>query len=170
MKRIVAAAFGVFAYAGMVWGQEVSAADLDRRRKALSDLLTEQWEYTLRHSPEFASILGDRRYNDQVSDVSEKAVRENLAATRRFLERFAAIDTTAFSAQETLNRDLMVRDLRRSVDGSKFRTWQMPVNQMSGIHLNAAQLPSALPFANVKDYDDYISRLGKLPKMFDDTI
>jgi uncharacterized protein (DUF885 family) len=51
-----------------------------------------------------------------------------------------------------------------------FRIWQMPVNQMSGIHLNAAQLPSALPFANVKDYDDYITRLGKLPKMFDDTI
>ena len=150
--------------------QELSAEDLDRRRKALTDLLHEQWEYTLRTSPEFASILGDRRYNDQVSDASAAAVQKDLAETRRFLERFEAIDTRAFSTQERLNRDLMVRDLRLGIEGAKFVSWQMPVNQMGGIHLGAAQLPSALPFATVKDYDDYIVRLGKFPKIMDDTI
>jgi uncharacterized protein (DUF885 family) len=150
--------------------QELSAEDLDRRRKMLSDLLHEQWEHTLEQSPEFASILGDRRYNTEVSDVSERAVREELAATKRFLTRFEAIGTRAFSEQERLNRDLMIRDLRTSLAGAKFNSWQMPVNQMSGIHLGAAQLPSALPFATVKDYDDYVVRLGKFPKVLDDTI
>lgn len=150
--------------------QELSAADLDRRRVALRNLLDEQWEYTLRTSPEFASILGDRRYNDQLSDVSEQAVRADLEQTRRFVRRFEAIDTTAFSEQEKLNRDLMVKNLRESIDWAKFRNWQMPVNQMGGIHLGAAQLPSLLPFATVKDYDDYIVRLGKLPRSIDDTI
>jgi len=148
--------------------QELSAADLDKRRKALNDLLHEQWEYTLRTSPEFASILGDRRYNDQVSDASEKAAYADLAETKKFLKRFEAIDTTAFSDQEKLNRNLMIRDLRNGVAGAKFKYWQMPVNQMSGIHLNAAQLPSALPFATVKDYEDYVVRLGKFPKIMDD--
>lgn len=151
-------------------GQELSAADLDRRRKALNDLLHEQWEHTLKTSPEFASILGDRRYNDQVSEVSEKAVREELAMSKKFLARFEAIDTRAFSEQEKLNRNLMVRDLRSGIEGAKFNAWQMPVNQMSGIHLGAAQLPSLLPFATVKDYDDYIVRLGKFPKILDDTV
>lgn len=149
---------------------ELSAEDLDRRRKALSDLLGEHWEYTLRTSPEFASILGDRRYNDQVSDASAAAVKRELAESRRFLRRFEAIDTRGFSTQERLNRDLMVRDLRLDLEGAKFVSWQMPVNQMGGIHLGAAQLPSALPFATVKDYDDYITRLGKFPKILDDTI
>src|SRR6185295_13613367 len=117
--------------------QELSAADLDTRRKALADLLNEQWEYTLRHSPEFASILGDRRYNDQVSDVSAAAVRADLAMSRSFLRRFEAIGTKAFSEQERLNRDLMIRDFRTTLAGSKFNNWQMPVNQMSGIHLNS---------------------------------
>jgi uncharacterized protein (DUF885 family) len=63
-----------------------------------------------------------------------------------------------------------VRDLRNTVAGAKFKSWQMPVNQMSGIHLNAAQLPGALPFATVKDYEDYIVRLGKFPKIMDDNI
>ena len=36
-------------------------ADLEARRKALNDLLHEQWEYTMRTSPIYASILGDKR-------------------------------------------------------------------------------------------------------------
>lgn len=124
----------------------------------------------MKHSPEFASILGDKRYNDQVSDVSESAVRAELADTKRFLRRFEAIDTAAFGEQERLNRDLMVKDLRESVEAAKFNWWQMPVNQMNGIHLGAAQLPSVLPFQTVKDYDDYVVRLGKFPKIMNDTI
>lgn len=150
--------------------QELSAADLDRRRVALRNLLDEQWEYTLRTSPEFASILGDRRYNDELSDVSEAAVKADLEMSRRFLRRFEAVSTVAFSGQEKLNRDLMIKNLHDSLEGAKFVNWQMPVNQMNGIHLFAAQLPSLLPFATVKDYDDYAVRLGKLPKVLDDTV
>jgi len=170
MKKLLLALTLLVPFAAGLSAQELSAADLDRRRKALADLLNEQWEYSLQHSPEFASVLGDRRYNDRVSDVSAAAVQADLAATRSFLKRFEAIGTKAFSEQERLNRDLMVRDLRTSLAGAKFHGWQMPVNQMSGLHLNGAQLPSMLPFATVKDYDDYIVRLGKFPKIMDDTI
>lgn len=170
MKKLALALCAALLTASAASAQELSAVDLDRRRVALRELLDEQWEYTLRTSPEFASILGDRRYNDQVSDVSEAAVKADREVTRKYLRRFQAISRTAFSEQEQLNRDLMVKNLRESLEGAKFRNWQMPVNQMGGIHLNAAQLPSLLPFATVKDYDDYIVRLGKLPKMMSDTI
>ena len=170
MKKLALAFLALWLTAGTLAAQELSAADLDRRRKALADLLNEQWEYTLKTSPEFASMLGDRRYNDQISDISYAQVLRDRAATKRFLTRFEAIDTTAFSEQERLNRNLMVRDLRESIEGQKLENWQMPVNQQGGPHLGAAQLPSLLPFATVKDYDDYIARLGKLPKIFDDLI
>jgi uncharacterized protein (DUF885 family) len=149
--------------------QELSAADLDRRRAALNKLLDEQWEYTMRTSPEYASILGDKRYNDQVSDVSEAAVFRELDESKQFLKKFEAISTTGFSVQEKLNRDLMVRDLRNGIEGVRFRGWLMPVTQQGGIHLGAPQLPAYLPFTTSKDFDDYVVRLGKLPKIFDDT-
>jgi len=148
---------------------EPSAADLDRRRKALADLLDEHWEYTLRTQPEFASILGDRRYNDQVSDVSEKAVHADLEMKKKFLARFKAIGTAGFSVQEKLNRDLMVENLSDALEGAKFIPWQMPVNQMSGFHIDAPQTAVLLPFATVKDYDDYVVRLGKFAKVLEDT-
>src|SRR5215212_4916627 len=77
-----------------------AGAGLESRRKQLNDLLAEQWEYVLRTSPEFASILGDKRYNDQVSDFSQKAIDDDLVKTREFLTRFEAIDTSGFPEQE----------------------------------------------------------------------
>ncbi|HEV7923476.1 MAG TPA: DUF885 domain-containing protein [Thermoanaerobaculia bacterium] len=149
---------------------ELSAADLDKRRKALADLLHEQWEYTMRTSPEFASILGDKRYNDKVSDNSEAARLADVRETRRFLERFQAINTAGFSEQEKLNKELMVRDLKDGLEADRWHEWEMPVNQMGGIHLFAAQFPSFLSFTSVKDYDDYITRMKKFPVTIDQTI
>jgi uncharacterized protein (DUF885 family) len=145
-------------------------ADLEARRKALNDLLHEQWEYTMRTSPLYASILGDKRWNDKVDDFSQAAIDDSLVQARQFLARFEAIDTTGFPDQEVLNKELMVRDLKMNLDGARFTPWEMPVNQFNGIHIDAPQLVSVLSFESVKDYEDYIARLKQLPRLFDQTI
>jgi uncharacterized protein (DUF885 family) len=147
-----------------------SGADLEARRKQLNELLAEQWEYVLRTSPEFASILGDKRYNDQVSDFSQKAIDEDLSKTKEFLARFEAIDTAGFPEQEALNKTLMVRQLKETLDNAHFKGWEMPVNQISGIHLQAPQLAIYFSFSTVKDYEDYITRLKKFPTLIDQHI
>jgi uncharacterized protein (DUF885 family) len=159
---------------GAVWAadapKEAPKSDLESRRKALNDLLAEQWEYTLSTNPEFASILGDKRWNDKSSDASAAAVQRELARTAEFLKRFEAVDTTGFPEQEQLNKTLMVRDLKEGLEGAKFKNWEIPVAQNYGIQINAAQLVNYLPFDTVKDYDDYITRLKNLPKQFEDTM
>jgi uncharacterized protein (DUF885 family) len=145
-------------------------ASLDARRKQLTALLDEQWQYVLRRSPEFASILGDRRYNDRWSDPSTEAVVADLAEAKKFLARFEAIDTTGFPEQEVLNQVLTVRRLRERLDNARFENWLMPIDQFSGAHIQAASLVPLLPFATVKDYDDYIVRLNKAPFVFDQLI
>jgi uncharacterized protein (DUF885 family) len=144
--------------------------DLGARRKALNDLLAEHWEYTLAHNPEVASVLGDKRWNDKLSDLSPTAVAADLAKTKEFLARFEAIDATGFPEQEALNETLMERDLRQTLDDARFRGWLMPVTQIGGAHLTFAQLLSSLAFDSVKDYEDYIARLWQLPKALDDTM
>ncbi|MGZ3437059.1 MAG: DUF885 domain-containing protein [Gemmatimonadaceae bacterium] len=139
---------------------------VEARVKALHALLNEQWEYVLRTSPEFASILGDKRYNDKLSDFSQAAIDRDLAQNRVFLAKFSAVDATGFPEQERLNRDLMVRNLRETLEAAKFREWEMPVNQMNGLHIDAPQLVTSLSFDTVKDYEDYIARLKQLPRAF----
>jgi uncharacterized protein (DUF885 family) len=145
-------------------------SDLESRRSALKALLDEHWQYTLRTNPEFASFLGDKRYNDQLSDLSRAAVERDLARQRDFLARFEAIDTAGFPEQEALDKVLMVRNLRERLEGARFRDWEMPVSQVNGIHLDAPQLVAALTFNDAKDYDDLVARCHKLPVAFDQTM
>jgi uncharacterized protein (DUF885 family) len=144
--------------------------DLQARRDALNALLAEQWEENLSRTPEFASILGDKRWNDKISDFSQGSIDANLAKGKEFLKRFEAIDTTGFPEQEALNRELMVRGLKEEIEGSKWQGYLMPVNQMNGIHLLLPQLATLVPLATVKDYDDLIARYRQYPKAFDQTI
>src|SRR3984893_1218540 len=74
-------------------------ADLEARRKALTDLLHERWEYTMRTSPIYASILGDKRYNDKLDDFSQQAIDDDLEQTRRFLDRFEGKDAAGLPEQ-----------------------------------------------------------------------
>jgi uncharacterized protein (DUF885 family) len=76
-------------------------------------------------------------------------------------------DVTGFPEQEALNQQLMVRSLKERLDDARFEDWLMPINQFSGLHIEVAALVPLLPFATVKDYDDYLARLSKLPAAFD---
>lgn len=53
-------------------------SNLDSRRKQLNDLLAERWEYTLRTNPVFASMLGDKRWNDKLNDLSQAFIDHDL--------------------------------------------------------------------------------------------
>src|ERR1700733_142587 len=145
-------------------------SSLESRRKALNDLLAEQWEYRLRTSPLFASFLGDKRWNDQLDDLSQEAVDKDLRETQKFLTRFEAIDTSGFPEQEALNKVLIVRDLKMQLEGARFKPWEMPVDQENGIQVALPDLVTTLSFESVKDYEDYISRLKQMPRLMDQTV
>jgi uncharacterized protein (DUF885 family) len=146
---------------------QVSIQSLEARRAQLNRLLNDEWEYTLLNSPELATQVGDNRYNDRLSDVSDKAIADDLEHSRQSLARFEAIDVTGFSEQERLNQVLMVRGLREGIDSAKFKDWEMPATQFGGVHLWYPSLPYDSPFRNVKDYEDYISRLHQIPRAMD---
>jgi uncharacterized protein (DUF885 family) len=169
MRSLVLSALSISLLCSTVFAAQPQA-DVEARRKALNDLLADQWEYSLRTSPIFASILGDKRWNDKIDDFSQQAIDDNLEQSKKYLVRFQAIDTTGFREQESLNKVLMVRDLQTTVDGARFKSWEMPVTQFGGIHIDLPQLVSVLSFQSVKDYDDYIARLKQIPRAFDETV
>ncbi|MDB4913337.1 MAG: hypothetical protein JWM95_981 [Gemmatimonadetes bacterium] len=142
------------------------SSTLQSRLDTQNRLIAEQWEYTLRTSPEFASILGDKRYNDRLSDYTPAAIERDVAQTRKFLGQFEAIDTRGFAEQDKLNHDLMVRTLRESAEASTFNDWEMPITQFDGLHINLPQLVTSLSFETVKDYEDYGARLKQIPRVF----
>ena len=148
----------------------VSAGSVEDRRKALSSLFHDFWEDRLERSPEFASRIGDKRYNDKVSDYSVEAINEWLASEHKYLMRLSAIDPTGFTDQEKTSRELLMNRLADDEEAAKFKEWEMPVDQMGGIYSTYPDLANQLRFQDVKDYDDWIARLNAIPSAFQQVI
>ncbi|WP_284115814.1 DUF885 domain-containing protein [Acinetobacter pittii] len=140
------------------------------RVKALNQLLQEQWEYTLKNSPETATVLGDLRYNDRWTELSKNQIEKDKKSTQNFLKRFEAIDSTGFSATDQLNKDLMIYQLKETLKNYDLKLYEMPFNQMWGLHLQFPGFISSIPFNNAKQYQDYISRLKQIPLILDQGI
>ena len=140
---------------------------VETRRAQLSAALEQDWEYELRVHPELATYIGDNRYNDRLSDHSARFYAEDLEHAKQTLQSIESISTDGFPPQEQLNKTLMVRRLREHIEASRFKDWEMPVDQFGGVHLSYAALPSATPFRTVKDYEDYLSRLRQMPRVFE---
>jgi uncharacterized protein (DUF885 family) len=147
--------------------QTATLAPVEDRRKALTAAFHDYWEFNLETSPEFASIIGDKRYNDKISDQSVKAYNENLAREEKYMMRLAAIDPTGFTDQEKVSREMLIRQITNDLEGAEFKEWEMPINQMYGIYADYPQLVEQLSFESVKDYDDWIARLRAIPNAFD---
>jgi uncharacterized protein (DUF885 family) len=142
------------------------APGVDGNRTALNHVFDDYWQDYLQTNPEFASTLGDKRFNDQISDDSVTAYNDDLVREQRILTRLAAIDTTGLTDQEITSRELLMRRIVDDQEASEFKEWEMPVNQMDGIQTEYPQLVAELSFTTVKDYDDWTARLHQLPKVF----
>ncbi len=65
--RLLVVAFLVGACTMSLFSQ-TNGTSLASRRAQLRDALQAEWEYTLRTHPEFATYVGDTRYNDRLGD------------------------------------------------------------------------------------------------------
>ncbi|MFZ0295356.1 MAG: DUF885 domain-containing protein [Candidatus Sulfotelmatobacter sp.] len=148
-------------------GSGASPSTVENRRHDLHSLFDEEWQYELRTNPEWATMLGDNRYNDRLSDSSPEFFRSDLEQRRGFLARFEAIDPAGLSRQDTLSLELMIRKLGLEIEGAQFKHWEMPVNQMGGLHLELPDMIVITPFNSLADYDNYLARLHQIPRAFD---
>jgi len=142
---------------------------LSSRVKTLNTIFSDYWEERLQHEPEFASSIGDNRYNYQLSDYSVQAYNESLARGRAFFSRLTEVDSAGMTDQQQLSKDLLVRTLIENQQEARFKPWELPVNQFNGLQTGLPQLVAQLSFNSVKDYDDYIARLKKVPLAFQQT-
>ncbi len=129
----------------------------------LHDLFKEDWEWFLREYPEYATHLGDPRYNGRLTDFSPEAIDRGKAHEREMLGRVQTIDRGRLAGQDVISCDLFLLDKQTNVDSQQFPIELMPVTQMDGPHLSFGHLVASMPFENVGDYENYVERLKGYP-------
>ena len=132
-------------------------------------LLDESWEFQMSEFPMFASYLGDRRYNDRWTDQSLDAIARRQQLTHEFLSRLYAIDRASLSEADRINYELFRRELQDEVDRYRFKGYLLPFSQRGGVQtLN--DRTNSIPLQTVKDYEDWLARMGKIGTVIDQTI
>ena len=153
--------------ASAILAHVVQTGDETTRVHALFD---EDWQWNLKEFPESATLFGDNRYNGRLTDYSAQAIERRNAHERELLDRIRKIDRGRLSGQDAISYDLFLRDKELKVDGARFPTEYMPLDQMNGVQILFGQLVANTPFRNARDYDDYLARLAAFPTQIDQII
>jgi len=164
---MIVASFAVAA--GVSLRAQKPADSVASRVAAQNAIFEEKYESDLRNFPENATAYGDYRYNDKLEDYSLAAIAERHKTDEAFLARLAAVPTAGFPDQDQLSHDVMLRVLQQRDADFALKEYEMPINQMNGIHTSLADLPLSVPLDSVKHYQDYIARLRQIPGALNQT-
>src|SRR5258708_31577807 len=99
----------------------------------------------MRQSPEWASNLGDRRFNDRWSDNSMEAIARAEEHNQDLLGRLTKIDRAALPAGDRLNYDLFLKSAEKTRETHRFHQYLIPLNHRHCIQPTTHQ-PATLRF------------------------
>lgn len=123
------------------------------------------WEEGILDNPESATYLGDSRGQNLLTDNSLAAIERRKKFTLCLRDLIHSVDREKLAkATDRLNYDLFLHDLDLSIEGQKFPTEYLVVDQMGGPHQGLPQLLLSMRTGNEKDYRDRIERLGHAPE------
>jgi uncharacterized protein (DUF885 family) len=142
------------------------------RSAALWALLNEHFDQLSREDPLGASARGDRRFDDQLEDVSPEAVARSLDASRR---RLAALDAltsapadpggAALSPEDAEDALLLRLLLRAAIEGARFAPEQLALSDINGPQVWLPQMGSRLSLTAPAHAAAYATRLEKVPAL-----
>jgi len=121
-----------------------------------------------------ATAIGDTRYNHLYTVGFAPDVRERSAAlVGEYEARLRAVDRAALDEAHRLTYDVFQRNLEGQRLARGFPGHLVPLNQFFNFTATFVQLGSGTgshPFRTVKDYDDFLSRIGGFERAVDVTI
>ena len=109
MIRNLSVVTSFFLFASMAMAQLINPSDAAERLHALFE---EDGQWTMEQFPEYATLLGDHRYNDRLTDLSFETIERCKAHEREILERIQKIQHSELSGQDLISYDLFLRDKR----------------------------------------------------------
>ncbi len=165
MRMIMLFAFTLFIFASLALAATPTPED-----ERLNAFFQEEWDWAMKDSPITATQVGDYRFNNELDDYSLASDQRRDQHDIGSLVKLESFDRTRLSDSGKLNYDLYKDFLKQNIQGHQFPQNLMPINQMGGVQQNLPQVAENTPFRNLKDYQDYLSRLNQVSRAVDQTI
>ncbi|QBS44195.1 DUF885 domain-containing protein [Nocardia sp. CS682] len=100
----------------------------------LTGLAERYWDTFLAAKPSDATLLGDRRFDDRVEDLSAAAEQQLLSTWRDLLRQVDALDAERLDPTDRTTRSLLRTELAGAIQRLECRPLEMASDQMEGVH------------------------------------
>ena len=127
-------------------------------QKKFKEFLDENWQDSMEKSPLFASLLGDKRYDDKVSSNSIEDFFSEREYESYVLEVLSQIDPNNLSEEDQLNYRLLKSDYEISLEGREYPGYYMRLNQRGGVQ-DYYLYGNRLNFTDLQSYKNWFERV-----------
>ena len=141
-----------------------SPARATSANQQFDDIAEAYFEELLQLQPTLATSIGDNRYNDRfVPGFSEDQREKSRAFAMKTLAALGRLERQALDPQRTISYEMLNRELEDDLAGLRFPSHLIPIDQFRSFANSFAQMGSGTgihPFKTLKDYDDFLARMG----------
>lgn len=161
----------------VIASQGVVAADTatSESNKTLAKIAERYFENHLQLDPlDGTATTGDARYEDKLAITISPAHRaKSHKLAQDVLRDLAKIDEQKLSQADQITYAVLKNQMQDQIDGDKFPSELLPIDQSGGLPVSLAQFGTGQdiqPLKTVKNYENYLKRLDKLPLWIDQAI
>ncbi len=140
----------------------------------LAKVMDDYWQERMQLFPLEATGYGDNRYNDRMTITIAESFRDSLGRFyNKSLEAVSKVDSAGLNSNDLVSYRLMKYEMQMGIEGLKYPTHYIPINQFWAFTLDLPQLGSGSgnqPFKTVQDYNNWLKRLAVFPQWVDTAI
>ena len=128
-------------------------------------LLDSDWQWTMQQAPEWATAVGDHRYDDKLTDASPEAVDRRDEHQRGQLKALQRIDVDVLSGEDRISYDCALQQARLAVDFQRYPALRTRViSAKNGVQLDLPQMMADFPVRTELDGRHALARLKAMPQ------
>ena len=124
------------------------------------EYLATQWNKNLEDSPIFASLLGDKRFNQDITPNDLDYYQSRIIKLQDKKEKLKTFDFNKLNSDNKLNYKLLDLNLDNSLEASNYPSYYMSLNQRGGVQ-SYYETGDRLVYSSRSDYEDWLIRLSK---------
>ena len=122
--------------------------------------LSNQWEQNLKDRPIFASLLGNKNFNQDITSNSIQEFVKNKAKLKKDLINLNSFNYEKLNSDNKLNYKLKRISLNNSIEAAEYPSYYMSLNQRGGVQ-SYFETGDRLVYESKQDYEDWLIRLSK---------
>ena len=163
MKTLRNAVIAIFAGLILMISCKKSDIALPKSEANIDSIASKYYEGYLKMYPLEATMQGDSRYNDLLSNnISSKFISKEIAYYNETQKKLQTLDYDALSDEQKTVYDVLDYTLKDKIERYAYHPELLPFSQFEGLPLDFPLLGSAegnQPFKTTKDYDNWLKRI-----------